>query len=171
MASLELGTLSQSLDDEDEVAQIVSGLSEADIELELDEDADPRLLERDLDDDLMADFLDQLDANDALCDVYVPTEFEDFVECGEYRVGSAQALLLVLDEMRDDIFEGEDDGGDGDEDDFSDDEGFGSDTGFASLDAPDSMELKDGHMRHFWKLMYEGAKTSVREQTCLFIKR
>ena len=32
-------------------------------------------------------------------------------------------------------------------------------------------QIKDEHMRHLWKVMVKGARTSVREKMCMFIRR
>ena len=102
MASIEIGPLSQYLDDE-ELAVINRAFTEADIGLDVDEEADLRLLEGKIDEDIFADFLDRLDAQGVGCDIYVPGDFEELIEAGGYTIGSAQALMLALDEMRDDL--------------------------------------------------------------------
>ena len=169
MASIEVAALSHKLAKEDSAA-VLAALEDADIELDLDEDADPRLVEGNLDDDLFAEFLDQLEANDAGCDIYVPADFEEIIECGDYKVGSAHALRSVLEEIRDDIFDGgddeeEEDAEDGDYD-YDDDDGD-----FDGESAAESMELKDDAMRHLWNCMYKGARTSLKERLCLFVNR
>lgn len=169
MASIEIGPLSQHLD-EDEIAVVEQAFEEADIELELDEEADSRVVEGGVDEDLMADFLDQLDANDAACDLYMPMDFEEMVEAGEYRIGSAHALMLVLEEIRDDIFEGEDDDDEAGEEysefeDADDEHPFGGGGG----EAVD--HLKEEQLRLLWKAMLKAARTSIREGTCLYVHR
>ena len=182
MASIEVAVLSHNLE-EDELSAVQTALAETDIHFELDQEADPRLIEGDLDDDLFVEFLDQLEASDAACDIYVPAEFEDVVVCGDYRIGSAHALRLVLEEMRNDIFEGDEeeeeeeeeeveDAGDNDVDEDFDD--FDDDTPAARYNNEadnDSLALKDDQMRHFWHLMFKGARTCIRESVCLFIHR
>jgi hypothetical protein len=108
MASIEIGPLSHHLED-DEISAVEEVLAEAEIEMDLDDEADSRLVEAKLDEDILADFMDQLDANDAACDIYLPGDFEEVFEVGEYRIGSAHALLIVLEEIRDEIFEEEED--------------------------------------------------------------
>lgn len=168
MASIELGPLSHHLDDE-EITTIEEAFEEADIELELDDDADSQLLEGKVDDDLLADFLDQLDANEAACDIYVPGDFEDILEVGDYRIGSAQTLMLVLEDLRDELFGDESDDDDEDYGDFDED---GPDHSFAGDGGGESIhELKDEHMRMLWKAMHKGARACLREGTCLFVHR
>lgn len=180
MASIEIGPLSHHLD-EDEVTAVHEALGDADVELDLDDEADSRLVEADIDEDILADFMDQLDANDAACDIYVPGDFEDVIEVGEYRIGSAHALLIVLEEIRDEIFEEEEDeeeeeAADDDEEygDFEDEEEDeeGSERGYGRSSGSESArQLKDEVMRHLWKTVFKGAKTCIREGTCLFVHK
>lgn len=175
MASIEIGSLSQHLDDE-EIDAITSAFEDADIDLDLDDEADRRLIEGNVDDDLLADFLDRLDASGAACDIYMPDDFEDVVEAGGYSVGSAHALMLVLEELQDDLFSSADD-----EDEEEDGGGGGGD--FGELDDDDdepqgrygshseSVDIQDEQLRALWKVLYKGARASMRDRQCLFIRR
>lgn len=162
MASIEVGPLSNNLDD-DEIATLEEAFEDADIDLALDDDAEPRLLESDLDEDFFADFLDLLDANNCNCDIYVPGDFEDMVEVGGFRVGSAQTLLNVLDELRGDLFDGEiDDDEDGGDDD---------DTRFSHASDGPSVDLKADYMRFLWKALHEAANHSLSDDSGIYIRR
>jgi hypothetical protein len=167
MASVEIGPLANHLDD-DEVKALQRGLSEHGLpELENVDDGESNVLDPDIDDDVLADFLDRLDANDAACDIYLPSEFEDVVEAAGKRVGSAHALMLALDGLKDDFFvEDEDDEEDEDYEEVEDDEEGGH---FVVDDEPSDIELKDEQLRSLWKLLYKGAKTCVSKGSCLFI--
>jgi hypothetical protein len=167
MASIEIGPLSHHLDDE-EIVAIEQALEDAEVELELDDDADSTLLEAKIDEDILADFFDQLDANEAACDIYMPGEFEEVVEVGEYRIGSAHALLLVLEEIRDELFEDSDEDEDEEPGDFEDE---GPDQAFGRGGGESVHELKDEHLRVLWKSMFKGARSCIREGTCLFVHR
>ena len=174
MASIELGSLSHHLDDE-EIDAVTSALADADIDLDMDDEADGRLLEGKLDEDLLADFLDRLDANGVACDIYLPGDFEDALEAGEYTIGSSHALMLILDEIRDDLFTGDDDdeeeedaGGDGEAfDDFDDDD----DEGRFGGSAGESVDIQDEQLRHLWKVLHKGARICIRDRVCLRIHR
>ena len=176
MASIALAPLSKNLD-HDELAAVTAALAESSVNLDdIDEDADPRVIEGGLDEDLLAEFFDQLDANDAACDIYLPVEFEEVIECGDYRIGSVQALQLVLDEIKDELFAGEDSPGDDDDDHHGHDDEFDAfDDGPAGQFATDTMDdpsqLKDDAMRHLWQTVLKGARASIREGLCLFIDR
>lgn len=167
MASLELSPLSEHLDAE-EIELVNGAITETGgSELDLDESLDPVIIDRDLDDDSFADFMDRLEANDASADIYVPGDFEDVLDVSGYRVGSSHALMLILESVKDDFFVDEDEEhGDDEEIDFESLE----ETGEEISEPEDSaMELKDEEMRHIWKLMYRGAKTSVSRKICLFV--
>src|SRR5687768_3031397 len=56
-----------------------------------------------LDEDAMTEFLDRLEAHDLAADIYVPVEFEGRLQVGDYRVASAQLLVDVLEEMKDEL--------------------------------------------------------------------
>ncbi len=169
MASIEVGPLSHNLD-EDEIDVIKKAFADAELKLgDLDEDADGRLIERDVDDDFLAGFLDRLDASEAACDIYVPEDFEETVVAGETCVGSAYLLLAVLEEMRDEVS-----GGDLDDEDEEDEEyGEYGDLDDEEYEGGSAMvrEATDGHLRHLWGVLARGAQTCIDERICLFIHR
>lgn len=171
MATVELGPLSEHLE-ADQVKALKRVLSEAGAPpLSADDHADLVVLDRDLDDDVLTDFFDRLDANDASADVYLPIDFEDVLDVDGVRVGSAHALVLVLDSLKEDFFveEEEDEEDDEEEDEYEedDDEDEAADL-FADED--EAVELKDERLRHIWRVMHKGAKTAVRKNVCLFVR-
>lgn len=170
MASIEVGPLTNNLDD-DEISMIEEALEDADIELSLDEDAESRLIEGDLDEDFFAGFLDQLGANDDIaCDIYVPGEFEEVVEVGDFKIGSASALLAALDDLRDEIFSSADVEEDaGEFSDLHDDgESFSS---TSSSDDEDTGDPQGDYMRFLWKVVSEAARTCISEHTGMYVRR
>lgn len=171
MASIELGPLSQYLDGE-ELAAITQAFQEVDIALNIDQEVDARLLEGDIDEDIFADFLDRLDAQHASCDIYVPGDFEEVIEAGGYTIGSTQALMLALDEMRDDLAsddeEAEEEEEDEDFEEFEDDEDEGRFGGGSSSKA---VHIQESELRHLWKTLYKGARTCAKDNICLFVYR
>ena len=60
----------------------------------------PVIIAKNLDSDVVADFLNRLDAHEASADIYVPAEFDGVVKAGKYKIGSAHALVHVLEEMK-----------------------------------------------------------------------
>ncbi|RMH42323.1 MAG: hypothetical protein D6689_08520 [Deltaproteobacteria bacterium] len=170
MATLEIGPLTNFLDD-DEIAAIMRALEEHGAPaLDGDGDDDAHVIESNIDDDLLADFRDQLEANDAGCDIYLPVEFEDVFEAAGYTIGSAPALLLALANMQDDIGIDEDDEDDDDvdDDDFDDDDIGPEPLGFD--DDANAIDLKDQHMRHLWRAFHRGANAAIHRNVPLFVR-
>ena len=169
MSSIEIGPLSQYLDG-DELAVITKAFEEADIGLDVDEEADLRLLEGAIDEDIFADFLDRLDAQGVGCDIYVPGDFEELIQAGGYTIGSAQALMLALDEMRDDLVSEEAEEEEEEDEDFEEFEEDEDEARFGGTSA-EAVHIKESELRHLWKTLYKGAKTSARDKVCLFVER
>lgn len=175
MATLELGSLEEHLDN-DQIRKVRTALSEAGAPpLSEDEHAESVLVERDLDDDVVTDFFDRLEANDALADIYVPVDFEDVVEVDGIRVGSSHALITVLESLKDDfLVEDEDEveveEAEDDEDfeaDAFDDDDDGADL-FGSEE--DAIDLKDDRLKQVWHALNKGARASVKRNVNLFIR-
>ena len=89
MAALEIGPLSNFFEQE-EIAAIGRALAEYASAPHVDADDDAHLVEANLDADVLADFRDQLEANEANAIVYLPTEFDDVFEAAGYQIGSSQ---------------------------------------------------------------------------------
>jgi len=177
MAALELCPLSTHLEDP-EIASIKSELRNADVaNVELDEELDPAPLAQNYDDDVFVDFWDQIEANDVACDLYLPLEFEDVLEIDGRRVGSSHALLMVLANIKEDMFlddeeeeDSEDDEAiDDDELDEFDDYGGGGDDEHFSADDESPIAVKDQQMRGVWRAMNRAAKLSLAQGLALFI--
>jgi hypothetical protein len=172
MASIEIGPLSQYLDDE-ELSAITKAFEEADIDLDFDEEADLRLVEGDIDEDIFADFLDRLDAQGVGCDIYVPGDFEELIAAGGYTIGSAHALMLALDEMRDDLIAEEAEEAEeaaADDEDFEEFEEDEDEARFSG-GATEAVHIQEGVLRHLWKTLYKGARSCARDSVCLFVER
>ena len=76
MATLELASLSEHLEN-DQIKAVQRALAEVGSPtMSADDHAETIVLDRDLDDDVLVDFFDRLDANDASADVYLPIDFE-----------------------------------------------------------------------------------------------
>src|SRR6476659_389919 len=103
MAEIELAPLSHRLD-EDEVRTLTKRLTEAGAPPfeKADEPAAHTVAAR-LSEAALTAFLDRLDAHDLAPETYVPLEFEGRVTVGDFRVASSQALLDVLEEMREEL--------------------------------------------------------------------
>jgi hypothetical protein len=170
MATVELGSLSQHLED-DEVSAILKALKRNDIEF-TPNDADTVIVAKNLDDDVVADFLDRLDAHEVSADMYLPIEFDGVVKAGQYRIGSAPHLVTILEEMKEELLaddddedEDEDDDDDEDEDDDYEDEDDDDDE-----DDSRAIGLKDEQMRGLWKLLFKAAGDAASGNNVLFVK-
>ncbi len=168
MAALEIGPLSNFFEQE-EIAAIDSALDKHGAAPHVDADDDAHLVAGNLDEDVLADFRDQLEANEAGATVYLPTEFEDVFEAAGYQVGSSHALLLALANMRDDmgIDENEDENDEEGDDDTSD---TGADAGVGYEEEGSGIDLKDEQMRHMWHAFYKGAHASIDRGLALIVK-
>jgi len=168
MATVELGSLSQHLEDE-EVSALVKTLKRHDIEVPAS-DADTVVVAKNLDDDVVADFFDRLDAHDVSAEIYLPVEFDGVIKAGGYRVGSAPVLVTTLEEMKEELLaedeeEDEDDDYDDDDEDEYDEEEDEEDD-----EASRSIRLKDDQMRGLWKLLYKAAADAAGSNLVLFVK-
>ena len=139
MAEIELAPLSHRLDEE-EVRTLTKLLTEAGAPPfeKADEHASHTIAAR-LSEEALTEFLDRLDAHDLGAEIYVPLEFEGRVAVGDYRVASSQALLDVLEEMREEL--------DVDTEDDDEDEGT----------------VIEAQLRHIWHLVADGATESIEK--------
>src|SRR5499427_6359429 len=103
MAEIELAPLSHRLDD-DEARTLAKLLAEAGATVvdKSDEHASHTIAAR-LSEEALSEFLDRLDAHDLGAEIYMPVEFDGRVSVGDYRVASTQALLDILEEMKEEL--------------------------------------------------------------------
>ncbi len=168
MASIELCPLSTHFDD-GEIEALEEALTDAgSTPLDIDDDADSQLLQKEVDDDMLAELFDRLSVNDAACDVYVPPDFEDAVDIDGTRVGSAHVLLLALQELSEEL-------GDKDEDDEEDEEYEEYDEeedeypGSILGDDDDDFDLKEAELRRICKVLQQGARLCIKRGVAMFI--
>jgi len=158
MAQIEIGPLTDRLED-DELADLNKALEKMGARLpEIDENIASTIAD-DLDDDVLAEFFDRLEAENAACEIYLPIELDDRVEVGELRVGSASHLLEVLDEIKDDldIEEEEDEIEEEEEDEDDDDDDYEED-------------IFEAQLKRMWKAFYVGAATAMDKRVPLYVK-
>jgi hypothetical protein len=152
MAEIELAPLSHRLDDE-EMKTLSKLLEEAGATAvgRADEHVSHTIAAR-LSEEALTEFLDRLDAHDLGAEIYLPVEFEGRVTVGEYRVASTQALLDVLEEMREELdVDGEEEDEDEDEEDDED------------ADDEDEGTVIEAQLRHIWHLVSDGAVESIEK--------
>jgi hypothetical protein len=158
MAEIELAPLSHRLD-EDEVRTLSKLLAEAGAPAfeKTDEHASHTIAAR-LSEEALTEFLDRLDAHDLGAEIYVPVEFEGRVTIGDYRVASSQALLDILEEMREEL------NVDADEDDEEEEEEEDEDAD------EDEGTVIEAQLRQIWHLVADGATESIEKNLPLHLQ-
>ena len=164
MAKIELGPLSQFLDD-GEIKELLKALRKVGVnDLPKSDEAGGKVADE-LDDDVWTDFLDRLEAEDVGADLYLPVEFDGVVEVNGLKVASTHVLIDILDDIKDDLDvdpeEDEDDDEDADEADFEEEE---------EEDEDEDPRLKEKLMKQVWKSLYTGAKSAIERELPLFVK-
>ena len=156
MAEIELAPLSHRLDD-DEMKTLARSLEELGVggQPKSDEHSAHTIAAR-LSEEALTEFLDRLDAHDIGAEIYLPVEFDGRVTIGDYRVASSQALLEVLEEMKEelDVDSEEEDDEEEEEDEEDDDEGT----------------VIEAQLRHIWHLVSDGAVESIEKNLPLHLQ-
>jgi GAF domain-containing protein len=155
MAEIELAPLSHRLDDEETktLAKLLAEAGAPPFE-KADEHASHTIAAR-LSEEALTEFLDRLDAHDLGAEIYLPVEFEGRVTIGDFRVASSQALLDVLEEMREELsVDTEEPEEDEEEEEEDEDEGT----------------VIEAQLRHIWHLVADGATESIEKGLPLHIQ-
>jgi hypothetical protein len=157
MAEIELAPLSHRLD-EDEMRTLAKLLVEAGAPPldKADEHASHTIAAR-ISEEALTEFLDRLDAHDLGAEIYVPLEFEGRVTIGDFRVASSQALLDVLEEMREELSvdaDEKEEEEEEEEDDAEEEEGT----------------VIEAQLRHIWHLVADGATESIEKNLPLHLQ-
>ena len=157
MAEIELAPLSHRLDD-DEVKLLAKRLKDLGVsDFDKGEDHSNHTIAARLSEEAMTEFLDRLDAHDLGAEIYVPIEFEGRVSVGEYRVASTQALLEILEEMKEEL---DVDAEEEDEDEEEEDEDEEEDEG----------TVIEAQLRHIWHLVSDGVTESLEKNLPLHLQ-
>jgi hypothetical protein len=150
MAEIELGPLSHRLDD-DEVKLLTKRLKDLGVtDLDRGDDSHGHTIAARLSEDALTEFLDRLDAHDLGAEIYLPIEFDGRVTVGDYRVASTQALMDVLEEMKEELGVDEKDDLEDEEDEDEDEE-----------EDEDEGTVIEAQLRHIWQLVSDGATESI----------
>ena len=163
MAKIELGPLSQFLDD-GEIRDLMKALKKVGIaDLPKSDEAGGKVGDE-LDDDVWTDFLDRLEAEDVGADLYLPVEFDGVIEVAGLKVASSPVLIDILDDIKDDldVDPEEDEDEDYDDDDEAEEE--------EEEDDDEDLRLKEKLMKQVWKSLYTGAKSAIDRELPLFVK-
>ena len=159
MAEIELAPLSHRLDD-DEMKTLSKLLEEigAPPAGRSDDHVSHTIAAR-LSEEALTEFLDRLDAHDLGAEIYLPIEFEGRVTVGDYRVASTQALLDVLEEMREELDVDAEEEDEEEEDEEDEDE-----------DEEDEGTVIEAQLRHIWHLVSDGAVESIEKNLPLHLQ-
>ena len=150
MSEIELGPVSERLDDE-EMKTLGRLLDQAGAKYPLnDENQTSQIIASRLSEDAMTEFMDRLEAHDIAADFYLPIEFEGRLAVGDYRVASSQTLVDVLEEMKEELAVEEDDEYDDDEDEDDEDD-----------DDEDEGTVIEAQLRNIWRLVNDACGESV----------
>ncbi len=152
MAEIEIGPLTDRLS-EDEINELRGALERLGAPALPPTDESHARPVGDVDDEVLTEFLDRLEAHDAACEVYLPVEFDGRVEVADLRVGSAMQLLEVLDEIKDDLAIADDE--EEEEADEEDDE-YG--------------EVLQTQLRECWRAFYAGCNATLERHLPLHVK-
>ena len=156
MAQIEIGPLTDRLSDA-EIAELAKQMEHLGApQLPRGDSSEVATVSDDLDEDALAEFYDRLDGHDAAAEIYLPIEFDGLVEVAGLRVGSASALIDVLDELKDELSLGDDEDEDLEEEDEDEDE--------------DDRRLLGADLRQVWKSLYDGAHTAIDKKLPLHVK-
>jgi hypothetical protein len=153
MAEIEIGPLTDRLSEE-EISELRGQLERLGAPSLPPTDESHARPVGDVDDEVLTEFLDRLEAHDAACEVYLPVEFDGRVEVADLRVGSAMQLLEVLDEIKDDLAIGEDD--DDEEELDEDDDEYGN--------------VLQSQLRECWRAFYSGCNATLERHLPLHVK-
>jgi hypothetical protein len=168
MADIEIGSLSDRLTDE-EVTEVTRALLKAGApKLPKADETLAFTVAKGVDDHVVTEFLDRLEASDIGCDIYVPVEFDGTVKAAEVRVGSLHALLDVLEELKEDLMveeeeEEQEEASDDDDEDYEEDDEEEED------EEDTALALADKRLRRIWKLFYEGAREAIDRHLPMFV--
>jgi len=155
MAEIELGPLTDRLSD-DEIAELARQMEKLGAgQMPSTDDPTATALGDSLDDDVLSEFLDRLEASDAAAEIYLPLEFDDVLEVAGLRIASAPVLIDVLEEIKDELDIDEDE----DEDEEEDDD-----------DVDEERERLVAHLRQAWKVFYATAQAAVDRKLPLHVK-
>ncbi|MBI4510603.1 MAG: hypothetical protein HY698_13300 [Deltaproteobacteria bacterium] len=170
MANIEIRPLTDRLA-EDEIADLHRALQAAGAPKLPKSDEAGVMVARNIDDDVMAEFLDRLDASDMACDVYLPIELDGRIGAADLQVGSLAQLVEVLDEMRDDLSVGEDDEDEEEEEEHEEEEEYEDEEEEELVDEEESdeLELVEKQLRRLWKDFYQGAHMALERHLPMFV--
>ena len=160
MSEIELGPVSERLDDE-EIKTLARLLEQAGAKYPVnDENQISQVIATRLSEDAMTEFLDRLEAHDIAADIFLPVEFEGRLPVGDFRVASSQSLTDVLEEMKEELAVEEDAEYEEDEDEEEEDEDEEEDEG----------TVIEAQLRNIWRLVTDACTESIDKAVPLHLR-
>lgn len=157
MSEIELGPVSDRLEDE-EIKTLHRLLDQAGAKYSAQEDHQTtQTIAARLSEDAMTEFLDRLEAHDMAADIYLPTEFEGRLSIGDWRVASAQSLIDVLEEMKEELAVEEDEYADDDDEEEEEDEA-------------EEGTVIEAQLRNIWRLVNDACAESLDKNVPLHLR-
>jgi UDP-N-acetylglucosamine enolpyruvyl transferase len=157
MSEIELGPVSERLEDE-EIRTLHRLLDQHGAKYSAQEEHQTtQVIAARLSEDAMTEFLDRLEAHDMAADIYLPAEFEGRLTIGDWRVASAQSLIDVLEEMKEELAVEEDEYDDDDEEEEEDEE-------------EDEGTVIEAQLRNIWRLVNDACAESLDKNVPLHLR-
>jgi hypothetical protein len=157
MSEIELGPVSERLEDE-EIRTLHRLLDQAGAKYSAqEENQTTQIIAARLSEDAMTEFLDRLEAHDMAADIYLPAEFEGRLSIGDWRVASAQSLIDVLEEMKEELAVEEDEYDDEFEEEEEDEE-------------PEEGTVIEAQLRNIWRLVNDACAESLDKNVPLHLR-
>lgn len=158
MSEIELGPVSERLDDE-EMKTLTRLLEQAGARYPAnDENHTNQVIASRLSEDAMTEFLDRLEAHDIAAEIYLPVEFDGRLSVGDYRVASAQTLVDVLEEMKEELAVEEDDEYDDEDEEEDDDE------------EEEEGTVIEAQLRNIWRLVNDACGEALDKSIPLHLR-
>jgi hypothetical protein len=157
MSEIELGPVSDRLEDE-EIKTLHRLLDQAGAKYSAQEEHQTtQTIASRLSEDAMTEFLDRLEAHDLAADIYLPAEFEGRLAVGDWRVASAQSLIDVLEEMKEELAVDEDEFDEADEEEDEDEE-------------EEEGTVIEAQLRNIWRLVNDACAESLDKNVPLHLR-
>jgi hypothetical protein len=151
MAEIEIGPLTDRLSDE-EIAELAAQLERQGApQMPKGDDKETANVGEGLDDNVLSEFFDRLESQDAAAEIYLPVELEGNLEVAGMRVASLQHLIEVLDELKDEL--------DSEDEDLEDEDAY-----------DDDQKILAEQLRETWKLFHTGALAAMERHMPLHVK-
>jgi hypothetical protein len=156
MAEIELGPLSDRLDD-DELKSLHKLLEQSGTRFAAGDDHTTHTIAKRLSEDAMTEFLDRLEAHDMAADIYLPVEFDGRLHVGDFRVASAFSLSETLEDMKEELAI--------EDDDYQDEE--------EEEDEEEDVEegtVIEAQLRNIWQLVVDACGESLDKNMVLHLR-